>query len=49
MPLNVDLLKTNTLIVDGADMCKISSPAFDIIPWLLFPKFEKTCTQVNDS
>jgi len=49
MPLNVDNIKTNTLIVNGGNMCEISSPVFDIFPWLIFPKFEKTCTEVKDT
>lgn len=49
MPLNVDLLNTGSLSVDGADMCKVSTPVYDIFPWPLFPKFEKTCTQVKDT
>jgi len=49
MPLNVDLLNTGSLSVNGADMCKVSTPVFDIFPWIAFPKFEKTCTEVRDT
>lgn len=49
MPLNVDLLNTGSLSVNGADMCKVSTPVFDIFPWPIFPKFEKTCTEVRDT
>jgi hypothetical protein len=49
MPLNVDLLKTGSLSVNGADMCKVSTPVLDIFPWIAFPKFEKTCTEVRDT
>jgi len=49
MPLNVDLLNTGSLSVNGADMCKVSTPVLDIFPWIAFPKFEKTCTEVRDT
>jgi hypothetical protein len=49
MPLNVDNIKTNTLIVNGGNMCEISTPVLDIFPWIAFPKFEKTCTEVRDT
>lgn len=49
MPFVIDNISTESLSVNGADMCKISTPVFDIIPWPLFPKFEKTCTQVKDT
>lgn len=49
MPFVIDNISTESLSVNGADMCKISTPVFDIFPWTLFPKFEKTCTQVKDT
>jgi len=49
MALNVDNLKTNTLIVNGGNMCEISTPVLNIFPWIAFPKFEKTCTEVRDT
>ena len=49
MPFVIDNISTESLSVNGADMCKVSTPVFDIFPWPLFPKFEKTCTQVKDT
>jgi len=49
MPLNVDLLNTGSLSVNGADMCKVSTPVLDIFPWIAFPKFQRTCTEVKDT
>jgi len=49
MPLNVDNIKTGSLVVNDANMCEISTPVLDIFPWPIFPKFEKTCTEVRDT
>lgn len=49
MPFVIDNISTESLSVNGADICKVSTPVFDIFPWPLFPKFEKTCTQVKDT
>jgi len=49
MPLNVDLINTGSLSVNGADMCKVSTPVLDIFPWIAFPKFQRTCTEVKDT
>jgi hypothetical protein len=49
MPFVIDNISTESLSVNGADMCKVSTPVFDIFPWIIFPKFEKTCTQVKDT
>jgi hypothetical protein len=49
MPFVIDKVSAESLSVNGADMCKVSTPVLDIFPWIAFPKFEKTCTEVRDT
>jgi hypothetical protein len=49
MPFVIDKISAESLSVNGADMCKIETPIFDIFPWPMFPKFQRTCTEVKDT
>jgi len=49
MPLNVDNIKTNTLIVNGADMCNTSSQVLPYPPFIVEPTFTRSCTKLTDT